>query len=259
LPAPEGAQRACAREERHTCVNRADDSAIAWRISQHRETAGEQYAPARSTHAWLAAGGARAPIRAALIRFWTRHGVLRLPVPLTGAAALRAEASFEPVAWLAAFLEALAGAAIDLLAAAPLLSATTLAAALGVAMKTAIRLLDFPVAAGIVVEVTRRSKRRLFGVRGLEGMESLADAVRPPHRPEPGRRTETDEDVVAGPPPPLPPLTPIERRAFGYSPVEQGMLQLDLVIRRTGRSLDARMRGARTGATSVPTNGDDDP
>jgi hypothetical protein len=43
--------------------------------------------------AWLAADGARPPIRAALVRFWGRHGVLRLPVPLTGAAAVRAKTS----------------------------------------------------------------------------------------------------------------------------------------------------------------------
>jgi hypothetical protein len=149
-------------------------------------------AAANGAQAWLAAGGARAPIRAALVRFWNRHGVLRLPVPLTGAAALRAETSADPTAWPAAFLDALAGeatdgrqllmeleqawfaararaagrrrdshaaAAIDLLAAAPLISATTLAAALDVAVKTAPRLLDFLVGAGIAVEVTRRSKR----------------------------------------------------------------------------------------------------
>jgi len=254
-------------------------------------------AAARGTHAWLAGRGARPPIRAALVRFWGRHNLLRLPVPLTGAAALRADASFEPGAWLVAFLDALAGeaadgrqllmdleqawfaarataagrrrdshaaAAVDLMAAAPLLSATTLAAALGVAVKTAIRLLDFLVAAGIAVEVTGRSKRRLFGLKELEGMELLADAVRPPRRPEPGRGrgrppNVSESDVVAGPPPPLPPLTPIERRAFDYSDLELGMAQLDLVIRRTGRSLDARMRGARAGATSVPTDGDENP
>src|SRR5262245_2457675 len=46
---------------------------------------------AHGMHAWLADGGARAPVRAALIRFWVRHRVLRTPAPLTGAAALRAD------------------------------------------------------------------------------------------------------------------------------------------------------------------------
>jgi len=41
---------------------------------------------------------------------------------------------------------------------------------------------------------------------------------------------------------PLPPLAPIERRAFDYSDLERGMAQLDLVLRQTRRSLDALVR-----------------
>jgi probable HAF family extracellular repeat protein len=89
-----------------------------------------------------------------------------------------------------------AASAIDLLAAAPLVSATTLAAALDVAVETAIRLLDGLAAAGIAVEVTRRSKRRLFG---LKGMASLADAVCPPYRPELGRGRGRPPRSSAGP------------------------------------------------------------
>ena len=121
------------------------------------------------------AGGARPPIRAALVRFWTRQKLLRTPVPLTGAAALRAETPFDPAAWTPAFLQAVAAeavdgrqllmdlerawfaaraamagrrrdshaaAAVDVLAAVPLISATSLAAGLGMAVKNAIRLLD---------------------------------------------------------------------------------------------------------------------
>ena len=251
-------------------------------------------AAAHGTHAWLASGRARAPLRAALIRFWVHHGILRLPVPLTGAAALRAETSSDLAAWLPAFLDALAGeaadarqslreleqawfaarttasglrrdshaaAAIDLLAAAPLISATTLAAALGVAVKTATRLLDGLVASGIAVEVTRRSKRRLFG---LKGVERLADVARPPARPEPGRSrgrppnvAVEEEDVVVEAVAPLP-LAPTERRTFDYSDLEHGMVQLDLVIRRTRQSLDALVCGAPGGGGSAPTPGDAD-
>ena len=74
--------------------------------------------------------------------------------------------------------------AVDVLAAAPLLSATTLAAAIGMSVKNAIALLDGFLAAGIVVEVTHRAKRRLFG---LAGLAPLRDQVAPPRRPEPGR------------------------------------------------------------------------
>jgi len=45
-------------------------------------------------------GGARAPIRAALIRFWTREKALRVPVPLIGARALRADMSWDASAQL---------------------------------------------------------------------------------------------------------------------------------------------------------------
>ena len=137
-----------------------------------------------------------------------------------------------------------AAAAVDVLAAVPLISATSLAAGLGIAVKNAIRLLDGLVDAGVAVEVTHRSKRRLFG---LKAMAPLAEAVRPPYRPEPGRGRGRPpilavEDDVAGPPLPLPPLTPIERRSFDYSDLEHCMAQLDLVLRQTRRSLDGLSR-----------------
>ncbi len=242
-------------------------------------------AAARGVHAWLASGGTRPSIRAALVRFWTRQKLLLMPVPLTGAAALRAETPVDPSAWLRAFLHGLASeaadgrqllmdlervwlaaraavagrrrdshaaACVDVLAATPLISATSLAAGLGMAVKTAIRLLDGFVAGGVAVEVTGRSKRRLFG---LKGMAPLGDAVRPPYRPEPGRGRGrppilTDEDDAAGPPP-LPPLTPIERRAFDYSELEYCMAHMDQAIRRTRLALQNLTRDA----TVAPNHG----
>lgn len=130
---------------------------------------------ALSMHAWLQAGGTRPPIRAALIRHWTKHRLLHAPVPLTGPRALGAEAQFEAEVWIPVFLEALAdeaadalqllqtmerawftaraavasrrstsraAAAVDVLAAAPLVSATTLATGLSMAVKNAIALLE---------------------------------------------------------------------------------------------------------------------
>jgi hypothetical protein len=244
-------------------------------------------AAGRGLHAWLESGGSRAPIRAALIRFWTRHRVLRTPIPLTGAAALRAETPFELSAWQPVFLHALAAealdgrqqlldlerawfaaraavsgrrrdshaaAAIDLLAAVPLLSATTLAKGLDLAVKNAIRLLDSLVAAGVAVEVTHRSKRRLFG---LKGMAPLAAVVRPPYRPEPGRgrgRPPYIDEEPAPPPEPLPPLSPIERRDFDYSDLEQSMAQLNLVLRETRRSLDVVTGRAPAAAHATSTH-----
>ena len=198
-------------------------------------------------------------------------------MPLTGAAALRAETVFEPSMWQPAFLRALASeaadgrqllmdlerawfaaraavagrrrdshaaAAVDLLAAVPLISATSLAKGLDMAVKNAIHLLDGLVAAGVAVELTHRSKRRLFG---LKGMEPLRDAVRAPYRPVSGRGRGRPpilavEDEITGPPPPLPPLTPIERRRFDYGDLESSMAHVDEVIRTTRRALDTRMR-----------------
>jgi hypothetical protein len=239
-------------------------------------------AAARGVHAWLDSGGARPPIRAALVRFWTRQKLLRVPVPLTGAAALRAETSFELSAWLPAFLHALASeaadgrqllmdlervwfaarsgvagrrrdshaaVAVDILAATPLISATSLAAGLGVTVKSAIRLLDGLVAAGVAIELTHRSKRRLFG---LKGMAPLGAVVRPPYRPEPGRGRGRPpilavEDDGGDTPLPLPPapLTPIDRRQFDYSDIDRCMAQMELTIRQARQSLEALARGGR--------------
>lgn len=68
---------------------------------------------AHGAHAWLDAGGARPPLRAALIRHWRRHQLLRAPLPLTGARALGAEVPWEREAWIPVFLDALAGEAAD--------------------------------------------------------------------------------------------------------------------------------------------------
>jgi hypothetical protein len=241
-------------------------------------------AAGRGVRAWLDSGGTRPPIRAALVRFWTRRKLLRMPVPLTAATALRAETSFELSAWLPVFLRALAteaadgrqllmdlerawfaaravvaarrrdshaAAAVDVLAATPLISATSLAAGLAVTVKSAIRLLDGLVTAGVAVEVTHRSKRRLFG---LKGMAPLGAAVRPPYRPEPGRGRGrppifTVADDGAAPPLPSVPLTPIDRRQFDYSDLDHWMAQMDQAIRHARRTLSALARPTRENAS----------
>jgi len=229
---------------------------------------------AEGVWSWLQGGGTRPPIRAALIRFWGKHRLLRVPVPLTGPRALRADAPAEHPDWVAAFLEAVAAEAgddlellralehgwrtargkiagrrrssraalaVDVLAATPLLSATTLARAIGMSIKCATELLDRFVAADVAVEVTHRSARRLFGLRG---MAPLGAAVRPPYRPEPGRGRGrppvlTFPDEIAGAAPPLPPLTPIERRAFDHTALDEAMAHLDAVVRQARQALGA--------------------
>lgn len=149
-----------------------------------------------------------------------------------------------------------AAAAVDVLAAAPVISATSLARILGIAVKNAIRLLDELCAAGIAIEVTHRSKRRLFG---LAGLAPLRDVVRPPYRPDPARgrgrpRHEIVEVEREAPPPPLLPLSPIEKRAFDYTSLEEAMAYLDDVIRRTRQSLTSIPVSAREAAAAFPGN-----
>ena len=240
-------------------------------------------AAAHGLHAWLDGGGARAPMRAALIRHWTRHGLLRAPVPLTGTAALRPGTPWDYEAWAPIFLTALAdeaadglqllfdmerawfaarravagrrrtsraAAAVDVMAATPLVSATSLAAGLGMANKNAAALLDGLCADGLAVEVTHRSKRRLFG---LAGLAPLREQVAPPRRPMPGRGRGRPPmlPVEDAPSAPLPagPLGPVERRAFDYSELEAAMAFADQTLRQVRHNLDVLLT-AEAAATS---------
>jgi hypothetical protein len=203
-----------------------------------------------------------------------------LPCPLlTGAAALAADTPWTRSLWVGHFLEALAAEAadglallrlierqwyagraavsgrrrdshaaqaIDLLAAAPMLSATSLALLLGITIKNATRLLDSFVAQGIVIELTRRSKRRLYG---LDHLTPLREAVSPPRRPQPGRRPGRPgaASTVAGihaqeaaPLPPLPSPSPIPwvRQTFDFSEIDRLLEITDEAIARADRILE---------------------
>jgi hypothetical protein len=251
-------------------------------------TAAPLLSAAFGVHAWLSQGGTRPPMRAALIRHWMRHRLLRAPVPLTGPRALGADVPFEPEAWIPAFLDALAdeaadylqllvdmertwlaaraavagrrstsraAAAVDIMAAAPLVSATMLAGGLGMAVKNATGLLDAFAAAGVAVEITHRSRRRLFG---LSGLAPLREGVRPPWRPEAGRGR-------GRPPIPRPesarpeaefsenPVSSLERRAFDYGDLDCWMANADLAIRKARGTLD-RLAGQISDASAPHTD-----
>ncbi|MDO9714068.1 hypothetical protein [Paracraurococcus lichenis] len=208
--------------------------------------------------------------------------MLRTPLPLTGAAALGPDQPWGPPLWIPAFLRAVAAeagtaldlliemerrwlaaraavatgrrstsrapAAVDLLAAVPLVSATTLAAALGMSVKAACAILDELVRLEVAVEVTHRHSRRLFG---LAGLAPLRQAAAPPRRPLPGRgrgrprevpaALEVPPEVVTPAPPPRP--GPLERRAFDYGDLEAAMQAVDAAIRKTRAGL-ARLAGS---------------
>jgi hypothetical protein len=238
---------------------------------------------------WIEQGEVRAPMRVALVRFWNRQKLLRLPVPLTGAASLRPEQDWGVENWLPAFLWAVereaaqnlelllalerrwfdarqalgkrrktssAPAAVDVLAAVPVISATALAKLLGIAVKNALKILEELCRAEIAIEVTHRSKRRLFG---LAGLAPLREVVRPPYRPEPNRgpgrpRHDVFEEEAA-PPPALLPLSPLETRAFDYTALEETMAQLDDVVRRARQALGAIGQGGQPGGNVPPAGG----
>jgi hypothetical protein len=213
-----------------------------------------------------------------------------LPCPLlTGARALHAEVPWACEVWIGHFLDALAeeaedglallamlerhwfaarravagrrrdsraATAIDILAAAPLVSATSLGQALGMATKNATRLLDGFVVLGIASEVTHRSKRRLYGLKHLA---PLREGAAPPRRPLPGRRPGRPRgspfptsDGNEGPaptasvPPPSPPLPPLERREYEFGELDRWLDLADQAIRRAQHLLEGYAASARS-------------
>jgi hypothetical protein len=260
----------------------------------HLEAVGDTHSPllgaARGVHIWLDKGGERPPLRAALAAYWLRRGVTALPCPLlTGAGALRAEVPWARDLWIGEFLDALAdeaedgialiaalerqwfaaraavagrrrdsraAAAVDILAAAPLISATTLGQALGMAIKNATRLLEGFVGLGIASEVTHRSKRRLYGLKHLA---PLRETAAPPRRPLPGRRpgrpsaaafprSEGNEGAggTASVRAPSPPLPPLERREFEFGELDRWLDLADQAIRRAQNLLEGYAASPRS-------------
>ncbi|MGI4748865.1 MAG: hypothetical protein ACRYFY_22870 [Janthinobacterium lividum] len=157
-------------------------------------------AGASALHAWLEGGGTQHAGRVALLCVWMRQKIICVPVPLTAAVSLGSEVPWARDVWIPFFLDTLAtevgeglqllttmerawcfarqavvggrrgsraGLAVDLLAACPLMSATSLAQGLAVPVKNTAQLLDRFQTAWPVVEVTPRHKRRLFGLTSL--------------------------------------------------------------------------------------------
>jgi hypothetical protein len=150
------------------------------------------------------------------------------------------------------------------MAAAPLVSATSLAEGLGIAVKNAAELLDGFVARGIAIEVTHRAKRRLFGLKHLA---PLREEAAPPRRPMPGRGRGrpphgaralvdgTQYSEARDPAPPLaigPALTPLEWEDFDFTDLDRWMREAERQIRRTKAVLDQLAAGSgRTGSDNA--------
>ncbi len=231
---------------------------------------------------WLDSGRTRPPVRGALVRFWTKSRLLRAPVPLTGPRALSAEAPHGRADWMVAFLEALASEAtdymemlrslergwcaararvpaqrstsraalaVDVMAATPLISATTLAKAIGMSIKCTTEMLDRFVTTEIAVEVTHRSARRLFG---LAEMAPVRAATTAPRRPIPGRgrgrpRSKDLLEELVAPTAPLHPMSRFQHPPIDYGALEEAMAHCDSVIRTARIRLQAL---GNTGSTA---------
>jgi hypothetical protein len=264
--------------------DQAQQAAIAEAAAQLDGVAGGQsplLGAALAVHAWLDRGGERPPLRAALAAYWPQRGATSLPCPLlSGAAALRADVPWAREVWIGHFLAALAqeaedglallsqlerhwfaarrvvagrrrdsraAQAVDILAAAPLVSATSLGAGLGMATKNAGHLLEGFVVLGIASEVTHRSKRRLYGLKHLAPLREAAAA---PRRPQPGRgpgrpsaaslastAARSEDPAVPAPLAPSPPLPRFQREEFEFGELDRWLDLADQAIRRTQRIL----------------------
>jgi hypothetical protein len=266
---------------------------------QPRWRATEQGSPllgaALGVRAWLDRDGERPPLRAALALYWQRRRLLHPACPLlTGARALGGETPRETEAWTIDFLAALAeeadagadflrllerewfaarsvvrdrrpdsraAAAVDIMAAAPVVSATSLAGSLDLAVKNASALLEAFVERGIAIEVTHRSKRRLYGLKHLA---PLREEAAPPRRPTPGRargrpprgapvpillaKYSEARDAIPSPADRLA-LSPLERQEFDFTDIDDWMRQADQAIRRTEAVLD---QFATAGSPAAP-------
>jgi hypothetical protein len=238
---------------------------------------------ALGVHAWLDGDGERPAMRAAVALHWQRRGLMHIACPLlTGAKALTGDTPWQIEPWALRFLAALAeeaeagaellrvlerewfaarsavrdrrrdspaAAAVDIMASSPIVSATSLAASLGMAVKNAAALLDAFVERGIAIEVTHRAKRRLYGLKHLV---PLREEAAPPRRPMPGRgrgrpprasgTVITVEYSDAHRAAPLladgPALSPLERREFDFTDLDNWMRQADQAIRRAKVVLD---------------------
>ena len=268
---------------------RPDDAqAAAIRPAEAALPTSEQASPllgaALAVHAWLDRSGERPPLRAALACYWQRRGLLRVACPLlTGAKALSNETPWEIEPWTVHFLAALAeeaeagtellrllekewfaaraairdrrrdshaAAAVDIMAASPIVSATSLASSLGIAVKNAAALLDGFVARGIAIEVTHRAKRRLYGLKHLA---PLRQEAAPPRRPMPGRSRGRPPRGATGPvtsaeylevpdaaplPADRPAVTLLERKEFDFTDLDRWMRDADQAIHRAKAVLD---------------------
>lgn len=228
---------------------------------------------AQRMRAWIADDRPRGAVRAALPAALQATGMTRTLLPiLAGAGTLHQDSPMDEEGWVLAFARSLERevedglamlrrleqawraaraalgprrstsrlpAAVDLLAAAPLLGPARLASLLGCSLRGAGMMLAELADCGAVVEVTGRGSHRLYGLPGQAGI--LAETAGPrrhgSRRGRPPTGTVPERSATAEPPAPAVPAS-VERMA----PMEIDYAALDALIADTNRVIERVQR-----------------
>ncbi|WP_377806456.1 hypothetical protein ABNQ38_07255 (plasmid) [Azospirillum sp. A29] len=232
---------------------------------------------ARAMRMWIVDDRPRGAVRAALPAALRTTGVTRTLLPiLAGADTLRPDSPTDADGWMLAFgysleREAADGlailrrlehawrgaraaigprrsnsrlpAAVDLLAAMPLLGPTRLASLLGCSLRGAGMMMEELVACGAAVEVTGRGSHRLYGLPGTEGIRgATAGPRRYGHRRGRPPKILVPEPLAATEPsPPSPPMPArLERLEVDYAALDALLADTSRVVERVQRLLRSR-------------------
>ncbi|SMH61438.1 hypothetical protein [Azospirillum agricola] len=232
---------------------------------------------ARAMRARILDDRPRGAVRAALPAALQATGVTRTLLPiLAGADTLRPDSPTDADGWVLAFASSLEReaadglailrrlehawrgaraaigprrsnsrlpAAVDLLAATPLLGPTRLAALLGCSVRGAGLMMEELVACGAAVEVTGRGSHRLYGLPGTEGIRGeTAGPRRHGHRRGRPPKVIVPEPLAATEPPrPLPPVPArLERLEVDYTALDALLADTNRIVERVQAILKKR-------------------
>jgi len=246
-----------------------------WALTQPA-TGARLPALARAMRTWIVADRPRGAVRAALPAALQATGLTRTLQPiLAGADTLRPDSPLDPDGWITAFARSLEReaedglavlrrlehawraartaigvrrgnsrlpAAVDLLAATPLLGPARLAALLGCSVRGAGIMMEELVACGAAVEATGRATHRLYGLPGTEGIRGeTAGPRRHGHRRGRPPKVIVPEPLSATEPPLPPPPVParLERLEVDYAALDALLADTTRVIERVRGVLKA--------------------
>lgn len=232
---------------------------------------------ARAMRAWIVDDRPRGAVRAALPGALQTTGVTRTLLPiLAGADTLRPDGPMDADGWTLAFArslerEAMDGlvilrrlehawraaraaigprransrlpAAVDLLAATPLLGPARLASLLGCSLRGAGLMMEELVACGAAVEVTGRGSHRLYGLPGTEGIRGeTAGPRRYGHRRGQPPKVVVPESLATVEEPPPAPAMParLERLEVDYTALDALLADTGRVVERVQAMLKKR-------------------